>query len=137
MAVPGILHGEFMQPELFLKGIEFSGFRIPNCYPNKALWPRYIIADVAERYVRKLYTALICDAVDEHGEDTLAEDGRCRSAFQPIAKIRAQFFDFWLRDVDDVRLTGVQCRVVLMIGFGQVESRQRFQSGDDCAVENS
>src|SRR5262245_45573869 len=68
MAMPCVLHGEFMQPKLLLQSIQFFRTRIANCNPDEAVGALHIIADLLQADVCQLQTFLICDTIDEHAD---------------------------------------------------------------------
>jgi hypothetical protein len=47
MPMPRVLHCKFVQPELLLKGVQFSRVGIPDRNPNEALWPTNVVTDLA------------------------------------------------------------------------------------------
>jgi hypothetical protein len=68
MAMARVLHREIVQAELVLHLLQLALGCVEQSHPDKAVRALDVIADLRGSYVAKFHSALVGNAVDEHGE---------------------------------------------------------------------
>ena len=65
--VAGILHGEFVQVELFTHFVQLGRRRIGQGHPDKAVRPCDVLADIGDGNICQLGSLFVGHAIDQHG----------------------------------------------------------------------